>query len=181
MIFVDGNYFQRNVRELYPDKKIVQHVLADRFIRHLKSYHFPELAPEFIRMYYYDAIPDDPAKEKPEHKELLNQLRIMNACEVRTGRVKTDGNGNPRQKGVDTLVALDMVSKAYEDHYDIAILVAGDDDFLDIVKAVKNAGKRVVGEFFEKHISEELRQSFDYKVPLNSTFFENLHNRVFYS
>jgi uncharacterized LabA/DUF88 family protein len=46
---------------------------------------------------------------------------------------------------VDTLIAIDMISKAYENHYDVDILLAGDDDFLDVVNAVKNAGKRVYG------------------------------------
>ena len=51
-----------------------------------------------------------------------------------------------------------MLSKAYENHYDIAILLSGDDDFLDIVTAVKDAGKRVFGTFIEGHISEVLKE-----------------------
>lgn len=88
--------------------------------------------------------------------------------------MKKDGRGTFRQKGVDTLIALDMLSKAYENHYDSAILVAGDDDFLDVVHAVKNAGKKVYGAFFEKHISQDLKDSFDRRIHLVDTFFLNL-------
>jgi uncharacterized LabA/DUF88 family protein len=39
--------------------------------------------------------------------------------------------------------------------------VAGDEDLLDIVNAVKNTGKRVYGAYLENHISVELKDSFD--------------------
>lgn len=41
--------------------------------------------------------------------------------------------------GVDTLIAIDTVTKAYQNHYDVAVLLEGDDDFIDVVKAMKNA------------------------------------------
>lgn len=91
---------------------------------------------------------------------------LLNYSEVRLGRLKRDGKGETRQKGVDTLIAIDMLSKAYEDHYDIAVLLSGDEDLLDIVMAVKNADKRVYGAFVPSHISEELEYSFDRRVPL---------------
>jgi uncharacterized LabA/DUF88 family protein len=47
-----------------------------------------------------------------------------------------------------------------ENHYDIAILLSGDDDIQDIVKAVKNAGKRVFGAYFSKHISDGVEGLF---------------------
>lgn len=39
----------------------------------------------------------------------------------------------PLQKGVDTLIALDMILKAFQDYYDFAFLLAGDANFVDIV------------------------------------------------
>ena len=82
--------------------------------------------------------------------------------------------GSFKQKGVDTLIAIDMLSKAYENHYDVAVLLAGDEDFLDVVNSVKNAGKRVFGAFFEKHISPELKDSFDKRLHLVDNFFLNV-------
>ena len=54
-----------------------------------------------------------------------------------------------------------MISKAYQDHYDIALLIAGDEDHLPVVEAVKNTGKRVYGAFFEGTVSQNLKESFD--------------------
>jgi uncharacterized LabA/DUF88 family protein len=66
-----------------------------------------------------------------------------------------------------------MVSKAYMDHYDIAFLVTGDEDFLPVVDAVKNAGKRVFGIYFDTWISEDLKNSFDEFLELSKGWFED--------
>ena len=79
-----------------------------------------------------------------------------------------DGSGSYKQKGVDILMAIDMLTKAYESHYDVAVLLAGDDDLVDLVKAVKDAGKRVYGAFFKASCSKRLRDSFDRKHYLDN-------------
>ncbi|AFI04464.1 NYN domain-containing protein [Helicobacter cetorum] len=47
------------------------------------------------------------------------------------------------QKGVDVKIALDLVLNAYKDLYDVAILIAGDCDFLEAIKEVKALNKQV--------------------------------------
>jgi uncharacterized LabA/DUF88 family protein len=69
-----------------------------------------------------------------------------------------------------------MLSKVYEDHYDIAILVTGDEDLLPVVKAVKDAGKRVFGAFFEKHISSNLKDTFDLSFEINKDWVANFRD-----
>jgi uncharacterized LabA/DUF88 family protein len=59
-----------------------------------------------------------------------------------------------------------MISKAYQNHYDVAVLFAGDDDFVDVVKSVKNAGKQVYGVYFDKVTSQELKDSLDKRIPI---------------
>jgi uncharacterized LabA/DUF88 family protein len=86
--------------------------------------------------------------------------------ELRLGRIKYDDEGKTRQKGVDVLVAIDMISKAYQNHYDIAVFFAGDDDFVDVVKAVKDAGKQVYGVYFDRLASRELKHNFDKRFPI---------------
>ena len=83
------------------------------------------------------------------------------------GRVKRSGHDEPlKQKGVGTLIAIDMLSKTYENHYDVAVLISGDHDFLDLVRAVKNTGKQVFGVFSEKTTSSDLKDSFDREFDL---------------
>jgi uncharacterized LabA/DUF88 family protein len=50
----------------------------------------------------------------------------------------------PVQKGVDTLIVLDMVRLAQKGAYDVAVLVAGDRDLLDAVRTVQDEGRLVV-------------------------------------
>jgi uncharacterized LabA/DUF88 family protein len=83
------------------------------------------LFTDLIRVYYYDAI----AEKQSSSDTRLQKIQATDHYELRLGRLKDDGKGRSRQKGVDTLIAIDMISKAYENHYDVAILIAGDDDF----------------------------------------------------
>jgi uncharacterized LabA/DUF88 family protein len=50
---------------------------------------------------------------------------------------------NWTEKGVDTKIATDMLSMAYKNIYDTAILVSGDGDFASTIEAVKELGKHV--------------------------------------
>ena len=48
------------------------------------------------------------------------------------------------QKGVDVQLAVDLVSNAYLNNYDVAVLFSGDIDLYESVKLVKTLGKQVV-------------------------------------
>lgn len=60
-----------------------------------------------------------------------------------------------------------MLSKGYLRHYDIAAFLGGDNDFLDLISAVKNsAGKRVYGFYFPHNVSKSLADCFDVESKL---------------
>ena len=168
MIFIDGGYLRENLKKEFGDDGI----LIDGFQRlvyYLVGFvgkYTPNIKGELIRIYYYDAIVDETEKEKrQEQSSFFAMMRNVPFCTVRLGRlVKT--RESYRQKGVDIVMAIDMLSKAYAHHYEIAILVAGDGDFVDLVDAVKDAGKRVYGAYLEKHVSEKLFESFDFAITL---------------
>ena len=54
--------------------------------------------------------------------------------------LKTDAY---REKGVDVLIAVDMLVGAYENYYDKIILVSSDTDLLPSILKVKELGKGV--------------------------------------
>lgn len=60
-----------------------------------------------------------------------------------------DSDGRPsswdtgREKGIDVLIALDMVLGAVRDEYDVAVLFSGDTDLVPAIDGVIEAGKRV--------------------------------------
>lgn len=65
------------------------------------------------------------------------------------------------------MISVDMLTKAYLGHYDIAAFLGGDDDFLDLISAVKNlAGKRVYGFYFKHNVSSALADCFDVECSL---------------
>jgi uncharacterized LabA/DUF88 family protein len=65
------------------------------------------------------------------------------------------------QKEVDVAMACEMVVHALRDHYDVAIVVSGDRDFVPAIQHVQSAGKRVEVAAFANAISEEMKRSAD--------------------
>jgi uncharacterized LabA/DUF88 family protein len=128
---------------------------------------------EFVRAYYYDAVVALRDEEFDERNAYFDEIRSCEGYEVRLGRLvkSSDGYG---QKGVDILMTLDMITKAFLNHYEIAYLLAGDDDFVDLVRSVKTlTGKRIYGVYFSKHISKRLKDCFDYRTELDSPRYLN--------
>ena len=96
----------------------------------------------------------------------------------RLGSLKKVQKEKRRQKEVDNLIAVDTVYMAYEDHYDIALLLGADEDHLPVVEAVKRTGKRVYGAFFNEHITQDLRNAFDIPFALTEYWLTNIKRKV---
>ena len=168
MIFIDGGYLKRNLKNFFGTEYIDFHLFVNSLNQVLKGKILPQFSFELIRTYYYDAVLRD--EQTPDF--YIDELSIIQGIEIRLGDVVKGNSGN-RQKGVDSLIALDMLTKSYGNQYDIAIIVAGDRDFLEIVRTVKNSGKRVFGAFFNETISEELKASFDSYFVLTKQWLED--------
>lgn len=55
-----------------------------------------------------------------------------------------------------------MLLHAFFDHYDIAILIAGDGDYLPLVEEIKRLGKRLhIGFFYDASLNPSLKLSAD--------------------
>ena len=48
-----------------------------------------------------------------------------------------------KEKGVDVLLAIDMLINAYENNYDIAVLLSGDADFIPVIEKIQALNKKV--------------------------------------
>jgi uncharacterized LabA/DUF88 family protein len=80
-----------------------------------------------------------------------------------------------KAKGVDIALTKDMLSHAYQSHYEVACLIAGDGDYVPLVEEVKRMGKIVVCLFFEKHgLSPDLRIACDEFFDLERPFHEKI-------
>jgi uncharacterized LabA/DUF88 family protein len=58
-----------------------------------------------------------------------------------------------KSKGMDIGLATDFISNAFFNNYDVAVLIAGDADYIPMVNEVKRLGKLVYVIFF--HFSDQ--------------------------
>ena len=73
-----------------------------------------------------------------------------------------------KQKGVDTLIALDMVRFAGQKVFDTAVLISGDQDLAGAVQTTQDMGCRVViATPYEYSVSKELKKLADAVIVLS--------------
>lgn len=79
-----------------------------------------------------------------------------------------------KAKGVDIALTKDMLSHAFLGHYEVAVLVAGDGDYVPLVEQVKRFGKLVYIWFFEAEgLSPKLKLASDWYRDLTPHFIAN--------
>ena len=80
-----------------------------------------------------------------------------------------------RAKGVAIAVTKDMLAHAVDSHYDVAVLVAGDADYVPLVEEVKRRGKRVFVVYFSEQygLSPKLRLAADRFIDITELFEAN--------
>lgn len=61
-----------------------------------------------------------------------------------------------KQKEVDVSIAVEMLMHAVNDHYDVAILISGDRDFIPAISAVQSLGKKVEVAAFNHCITDAM-------------------------
>lgn len=128
-----------------------------------------------FRTYYYNVLqdPGQRAEGHREQQEFLNALRQTSYMEVRLGGTKL-AQGIRVEKGIDVMLATDLLHFAWNGLYDIAVLVSGDSDFAYALQAVKNMGKHVEVAYFEANVGKDLLDVADNRHLLNQKFFKGL-------
>jgi len=169
MLFIDGGYLRGLHRQYYGHDRIdfgKFFSILHRMYATIPGYPFQL---NLMRIYYYDAIVDPTEKEYAEQvdyfeRELKNRMWYT----VRLGRLVKSPKEGFKQKGVDILMAIDAVSKAYQNQYDTAMFVLGDADFIPLIDAVKNTGKKTILVFHRDHAAYELIHTFDMKISFDT-------------
>jgi len=70
------------------------------------------------------------------------------------------------EKGVDIALTKEMLINAFNSNFDLALLIAGDEDYLPIVSEIKRYGAQIMGSFFNNGLSQRLKIAFDYFQPI---------------
>lgn len=71
------------------------------------------------------------------------------------------------QKGVDVQLAVDLVSHAYINSYDVAVVCSGDVDLIESIRLVKNLGKKVIILSHPQSIAKEIRKEADHFIDMS--------------
>jgi len=121
------------------------------------------------RIYYYNA-PKNAQKDPTgyvEQQKFFEQLRKVPFLELKLGRLVLR-SGVSIEKGIDVLVAVDMIRYARNNAYDTAILVSGDGDFAPALEFLKDFGKHIENAYFSKGRSHHLSSHSDRFIKLDS-------------
>ncbi len=77
------------------------------------------------------------------------------------------------EKGIDAAIITDLLSMAFDDNYDVAVLISGDGDYAPAVQYIqKKTDKQVVQAFFKSH-GDQLRTAC-----WSHIFFEDLFAKM---
>jgi len=128
---------------------------------------------QLIRIYYYNArvgLKQEPERYR-QQQAFFNSVAAIPYTELRLGRLVYINWPSipPYEKGTDVQLATDMLTHGFRNNYDVAILVAGDNDFVGAIQAVKDNGKHVeVALFGKEGTSRQLRDVADQIISINA-------------
>jgi uncharacterized LabA/DUF88 family protein len=120
-----------------------------------------------MRVYFYTSLP--PQESNPEaYKQQVDFIYAVrqraneNALNLKVRQAFRQPRGYGFiEKGTDVKLATDLLSLAFHGAFDIAVLVSGDSDFVEVVEEVQRLGRIVENAVFRANSSESLRESCD--------------------
>jgi uncharacterized LabA/DUF88 family protein len=155
-IFIDGS-------NLYHSLKVLKNIKID-FEKLIKALSKDRI---LTNAFYYIAPLDIASNEEKywKHQKFLAELEKIPGfkvvlCTLRK-YLKEDGTFGFEVKGDDVYLANDMLVGAYENLYDAAILVSGDEDFIPVINTLKRLNKKTENAFFMPTSSKKLRKLCD--------------------
>lgn len=115
---------------------------------------------DLMGAYIFDALRKvDPDKDPTVR--MHDRLRYNGFRVIARQSVKVNPLGQEEQKEVDVSLACEMLEHALLNHFDVAIVVSGDRDFVPAMKKVQAAGKRVEVASFEGSLDAESKKIAD--------------------
>ena len=129
---------------------------------------------ELINVFYYVAPLDIKADENKYWKhqrflEMLSKIPKFKVVLCTLKKLKAKNGGYMYLvKGDDVKLSNNLLIGAVKDIYDTAIIVGGDEDFVDSINVVRKEYKKKVGNaYFIKTSSYNLRRTCDFTVKLD--------------
>ena len=182
MLFVDGENLTFRAQEVLHDAGVApiegRYWRKDCFIWKPQTtgsqrvYGAGTIDSNSIRSYYYTSLTgDEPALEQVRRS--LWDLQF-------TPRVFKKSRQGEKAKGVDISLTKDMLVHAFNNHYDVGILVAGDGDYVPLVEELKHLGKQVCVVFFSESagLNPALKLASDMYVNMTTDFVKGWNDVI---
>src|SRR3989344_3993659 len=169
-IFIDGSNFYHSIRSSFDlhdsqidFQKIIELLRKDRLLIGTHYYNAP-LDRGYNKFIY--------GKQQKFFAELrkIPDFHIV-LCNMRKTK-RSDGTFEFAVKGDDIHIATDMLSSAYENKYDVAIIVSGDGDFVPVIKKVQKLGKKVENAYFSISRSDYLKNTCSASILLDESLIK---------
>jgi len=167
-IFIDGSNFYHSLKNLNISKidfqKLIDILVNNRDLASIK---------------YYNAsldisIDKDKYWKQQKFFQELGKIPLFEVilCKLRKIR-KSNRAIDFEVKGDDVHLTVDLISGAYENIYDVVILVSGDEDFVPAIKKIKQLNKKVENAYFISSSSNALKNISNKSICINE-FIKNL-------
>lgn len=190
MLFIDFENF--NIAKYnYYKKKGLQNPKIDfndfpkQLINKLKSKHV------LVKTFLFYPKPDDFLMQHPQKAKIYNWIetlknmnhfavvegshiaRPINGKDTSTMDINDSSTYNVVEKGTDVNVAVHILTKAFHNAFDTAVILSGDTDYLPIVNTLNMMGKSVVMVGVEGQNLSKFKECSDAQVYINDSFFNN--------
>jgi len=170
--FLKLKYDPKDRVQIFIDGSNLYHALKNEcknvHLDYLKFSYLLANGRKLIRTYFYISTLDatKKAQEAQDQQRFLNALREVPYITIKH-RPLNYAKVVPVEKGVDILIATDMLTNALRNGYDTAILVSGDGDFAPVLEEIARAGKQVENAAFRSSRSDALVSASDLFIELN--------------
>jgi len=125
-----------------------------------------------VRTKYFTSIVADPPDQHDRQAIYLDALRTLSNFAIFYGRFLDDtttcrkcGHSwpSPHEKMTDVNIAVELMTDAFQNRFDVALLVSGDSDLVALVRAVHRLfhRKRIVSVFPPNRSSKALKKASD--------------------
>ena len=162
-IFIDGNNLYHSLKRINVSdisfQSLVNELTKGRIL---------------VNVFYYIAPLDIKYNEEKywKHQKFMDSLKEIPRfnvvlCTLRRYKKENKSIGF-EVKGDDVYLANDLLVGAYENLYDTAILVSGDEDFIPVVKTAQRLKKMVENLYFSSSSSKKLRKTCDSSINFRS-------------
>jgi uncharacterized LabA/DUF88 family protein len=155
MIFIDGSNLYYSLKDLNAQKINFKKMLTLLTENKL-----------LVSTFYYNAslnrgVDESKYWEQQKFFDFLRKIPDFKVVLCRMRKHKRDGKITFDVKGDDVYLAVDLVSGAYENQYDTAIIISGDEDFVPAIQKAQKLGKKVVNAYFKSTSSSYLKHICD--------------------